>query len=203
VKGPNIAALPELRSPRDDLTLPVLLAVGDDVSTDEILPAGARVLPFRSNIEAIRRFCFEAVDPTYAERALRTQQEGSRHGEHAIVAGRNYGQGSSREHAALAPASLGLRVVLAKTFARIHMQNLANFGVLPLQREPRDEIRQGDRLRIHEFVARLSRGEPPLVENATSGHEVRVRCALSRRQIEMVLAGGVFRWIRRPHRSAA
>jgi aconitate hydratase len=196
VKGPNIASIPRLAPPREDLLVPVLLAVGDDVSTDEILPAGVRVLPFRSNLPAISRYAFERIDPTYAERAAKLRAES----EHAIVAGRNYGQGSSREHAALAPAYLGLRVVIATSFGRIHMQNLANFGVLPLAFEAppdRERIRQGDRLRIHELRRSLRRGAAPVVENATSGHTVRVRCELSQRQIEMILAGGLFNWMQR------
>jgi aconitate hydratase len=199
VKGPNITSIPPLHPPHDDQLLPVLLKVGDDVSTDEILPAGIRVLPFRSNLQAISRFCFERLDPTYAERANK-QRESTHTGEHAIVAGRNYGQGSSREHAALAPAYLGLRIVLALSFGRIHMQNLANFGVLALVIEDRadhDQILQGDRLRFHELRGALKRGAAPTVENATNGHRIHVRCDLSQRQIEMILAGGLFNWMQR------
>ncbi|HEY3821916.1 MAG TPA: aconitate hydratase [Polyangiaceae bacterium] len=203
VKGPNITSIPPLHAPHDDQVLPVLLKLGDDVSTDEILPAGLRVLPFRSNLQAISRFCFERVDPTYSERAVAARggaaQRGPR-GEHAIVAGRNYGQGSSREHAALAPAYLGLRVVLALSFGRIHMQNLANFGVLPLVMESRaeyEQIRAGDRIRIHALSGSLKRGRAPLVEDATNGHALRVRCELSARQVDMLLAGGLFNWMKR------
>jgi aconitate hydratase len=187
VKGPNIASLPDLTPLAEDLVLPVLLELGDDVSTDEILPAGARVLPFRSNIGAISRFAFEPIDASYPSRAAGR--------EHAIVAGRNYGQGSSREHAALAPAYLGLRVVLAKSFARIHMQNLANFGVLPLVIEDA-EVHKGDELRLRGARTALANGQAPATENATRNRALRVRCDLSRRQIEIVLAGGIFRWIR-------
>jgi aconitate hydratase len=190
VKGPNITSIPPLDPLRDEMELPVLLALGDGVSTDEILPAGARVLPFRSNLGAISDFCFERVDPTYVARAREA-------GEHAIVAGRNYGQGSSREHAALAPAHLGLRVVLASSFGRIHMQNLANFGVLALVLEDGDDhIRRGDRLRLRHLRNALHRGEPPIVERVADQRRVRVRCELSQRQIEMVLAGGLFNWMR-------
>jgi aconitate hydratase len=202
VKGPNITSIPPLPAPHDEQVLPILLKLGDDVSTDEILPAGARVLPFRSNLGAISRFCFERLDPSYHERAtaLLVRRARSRRGEHAIVAGRNYGQGSSREHAALAPASLGLRVVLALSFARIHMQNLANFGVLPLILEDRtdlDELRAGDRIRIHGLASGLRRGGVPVVVNATNGHPLRVRHELSKRQLDMVLAGGLINWMRR------
>jgi len=182
VKGPNIASLPALAPPPDEIELPVLLELGDDVSTDEILPAGARVLPYRSNIEAISRFSFEPLDATYAERA--------RGRAHAIVAGKNYGQGSSREHAALAPAHLGLRVVLAESFARIHMQNLVNFGVLPLV-VTSAAPRRDDVLRV-----RGLREATPAIENVTRGERVEVRCDLSKRQREIFLAGGVLAWMR-------
>ena len=202
VKGPNIKSIPGLHAPADEETLPVLLKLGDGVSTDEILPAGARVLPLRSNLAAISRFCFEPLDPSYHDRALGTQQAGSHaNGEHAVVAGRNYGQGSSREHAALAPAYLGLRVVLALSFARIHMQNLANFGVLALVLVDATEygkIEQADVLRIRSLRSSLAKGAPPIVETGDEDHReaVAVRCELSPRQMEVVLAGGLFNWIR-------
>jgi aconitate hydratase len=200
VKGPNITSIPVLTPPEDDVVLPILLKLGDDVSTDEILPAGVRVLPFRSNLQAISRFAFERLDPTYADRAGKARASVRQgRGEHAIVAGRNSGQGSSREHAALAPAYLGLRVVLALGFARIHTQNLANFGVLSLVLDERadfEQLRQGDDLRVHGLRGALTRGQPPDVERATSGRGVRVRCELSQRQIEIILAGGLFNWMR-------
>jgi aconitate hydratase len=195
IKGPNITSIPPLRPPEEDCVLPVLLKLEGDVSTDDILPAGARVLPLRSNLPAISRFCFDRLDPTYAERAARGR-------EHAIVAGRNYGQGSSREHAALAPAYLGLRVVLALGFARIHAQNLANFGVLPLVIESRDDyerLRQGDELRIGGLRRALAARRAPEVTDA-DGRPVRVRCELSSRQMDAVLAGGLFNWMKaHPH----
>src|SRR5262249_11504273 len=126
-RGPNIHALPELEPLADAVDAPVLLALGDDISTDEILAAGARGVPFRSNIEHISDVAVEAIDRDYPARARQVHDRG-----HVIVAGRNYGQGSSREHAALAPRYLGLRIVLAIQFARIHRDNLVNFGVLPL-----------------------------------------------------------------------
>jgi aconitate hydratase len=125
VKAPSIGALPELDPLPDTLAAPVTIKVGDNVSTDEILPAGARVLPHRSNIAKLADFAFARVDPGYPERARQT-------GQHVIVAGANYGQGSSREHAAIVPRHLGLRLVIAKSYARIHWQNLANFGILAL-----------------------------------------------------------------------
>src|SRR5262249_31761191 len=118
-KGPNIHAIPELDPLPDTIEAPVLLKLGDDISTDEILPAGARVLPYRSNVEHISEFAFEPIDRSYPERARAVRATG-----HVIVAGKNYGQGSSREHAALAPRFLGLRAVIAQQFARIHRENL-------------------------------------------------------------------------------
>src|SRR5439155_9689700 len=141
-KGPNIQALPILDALPDALAATVLLKLGDDISTDEILPAGARVLPYRSNIEHLSEFAFAPIDRSYPERAHKTRGTG-----HVIVAGKNYGQGSSREHAALAPRFLGLRVVIARQFARIHRENLVNFGVLPLtfvDAGDYDRIAQGD-----------------------------------------------------------
>ena len=143
VKGPNIRSLPEFDPLPDNLALPVLLKMGDDVSTDEILPAGAKALPYRSNIQKIEDFAFERIDLAYVEHARAVRGTTG----HAVVAGRNYGQGSSREHAAVAPRDLGLRLVLAKGFARIHRQNLINYGVLPLlfvHPEDYDRLRKGD-----------------------------------------------------------
>jgi aconitate hydratase len=202
VRGPNIAPIPQLYPPHDEVVLPVLLKLGDGISTDEILPAGSRVLPFRSNLPEISRFCFEPIDPSYFDRAVAGHAR--RKGEHAIVAGQNYGQGSSREHAALGPAYLGLRLVLALGFARIHMQNLTNFGVLPLVLESIAEyeaLRRGDRLRVHGIRTALTQGRSPMVEDATTGHAVRTRCELTGYQRELLLAGGLFRWMRSRRRS--
>src|SRR5690606_30787980 len=127
--GPNIQSLPLFDELPDRLELKVLLKMGDNITTDHISPAGSRVLPFRSNIPKIAEFSFEQIDADYARKALDLKEQGG----HAIIAGFNYGQGSSREHAALAPRYLGLRMVLVKDFARIHWQNLINFGILPLQ----------------------------------------------------------------------
>ena len=144
-RGPNIAALPDFDALPDELSLPVILKVGDDLSTDEILPAGARVLPYRSNIPKISEFAFDMVDQGYPTRARNVRERGG----HAVVAGENYGQGSSREHAALAPRYLGLRVVIARSFARIHWQNLVNFGVLPLRLDDPSEY---DRIEANDVL---------------------------------------------------
>ena len=179
----------------DALEIPVLLKVADDVSTDEILPAGARVLPFRSNIPAISRFAFEPIDATYPDRALEVRDGGG----HAVVGGENYGQGSSREHAALAPRYLGLRVVIAKSFARIHWQNLVNFGVLPLTFElasDYDNLAQGDVIKLDHLRMQIQQGRQVVVQNATRGCRIAAQHELSARQLEMLLSGGLINAVR-------
>jgi aconitate hydratase len=197
-KGPNIVSLPQLEALPDRLELPVLLKMGDDVSTDEIMPAGSRVLPFRSNIPEISRFCFDVVDETYYERAVAARHAGDGH---AVVGGDNYGQGSSREHAALAPRFLGLRCALAKGFARIHWQNLVNFGVLPLTfADPADHdaLKQGDVLVLDGLREALASGAAELtVRNVTRSRDFTVRHALSERQRGVLLEGGLVNWLRR------
>jgi len=188
VRGPNIASLPELDPLPADLQGEILLALGDDVTTDDILPAGTKTLPLRSNLPAISRFAFSRLDPTFAGRAERAATG-------IVVAGSNYGQGSSREHAALAPRVLGVRAVIAVSFARIHRTNLVNFGVLPLTFESaddRDRLAQGDVLRISGVAASLRTGATLLrVENATGGVGFSVECVLSDRERALVLAGGL------------
>jgi aconitate hydratase len=169
--------------------------VDDDVSTDTILPAGARVLPFRSNIPKLAEFCFGQVDQDYPDRARGLAEQGG----HAIVAGENYGQGSSREHAVIAPRYLGLRLVVAASYARIHWQNLANFGVLALELENSDHrsrIDQGDRLVVDDVRSALSSGTRLTVRNESKGEEYDAVHRLSPRQVEMVLAGGLIPWLR-------
>ncbi|WP_281284828.1 aconitase family protein [Brevibacterium jeotgali] len=185
VKGENVKSLPEFDPLPDDMELPVMLTVGDNVSTDEIMPAGSRVLPFRSNIPRMADFVYLQVDDTYPTRAAES------HGGHAIVGGDNYGQGSSREHAVIAPRYLGLRVVVAKSFARIHWQNLANFGVLPLEFEDpadADRISQDDVLRFTGLRAVLE--SSVRVPAQLNGEEIALTHRLSERQVSMVLAGG-------------
>ena len=197
-KGPNIASLPPLAALPDGLRLPVLLKLQDDMSTDAIMPAGARVLPFRSNIPRISEFCFERIDAAYPGRALEARDRGG----HAIVAGDNYGQGSSREHAALAPRYLGLRMVLARSFARIHWQNLVNFGVLPLTFEnPRDldDVGLDDVLLLQDIRAQIRLGNRLAVRldrKRGAASVIRVAHGLSARQLDIVLAGGLINWTR-------
>ena len=193
VKGPNIKSLPDFDPLPERLTGPVLLKVGDNVSTDEIMPAGQKVLPFRSNIPAIADFVYYQVDDTYVPRAKEHQGRGDDPG-HVIVAGENYGQGSSREHAAIAPRYLGLRLVLAKSYARIHWQNLANFGILGLEftdAADYDRIDPDDRLEVEQVGDALAGGRDLSVRNATKDEVYAVRHRLSPRQVDMVRAGGL------------
>jgi aconitate hydratase len=194
-KTPNITSLPELGVIADELSLPVLLKLGDDISTDDIMPAGARVLPFWSNIPKTSEFTFEPVDPTYPRCAGKVEQGRG----HAIVAGNNYGQGSSRENAALAPRYLGLCVVLAKSFARIHWQNLVNFGVLPLTfADPGDYDRlgQGEAIQFTDVHAALRSGHELRAKLVGNGREILLHHDLSPRQIDLLLVGGVINWLR-------
>jgi aconitate hydratase len=193
IRGPNIDSLPEMAELPDRLDLPILLKVGDNVSTDEILPAGARVLPFRSNIPKIAQFAFETIDDTYAKRAheiLDSAQDKDRSG-HIVVGGKNYGQGSSREHAAIAPRYVGLRVVIAKSFARIHKKNLTNFGILPLEfanAKDYDCLVQGQVVRFEDLRDVVKERESVDVE--FDGRKFSFKVHLSKREREYVLAGG-------------
>jgi aconitate hydratase len=189
VKGPNISRLPDPEPLLDEFEAPVLLKVGDNISTDEISPAGARALPYRSNIPKLAEFSFTQVDESYPQRAQEADQTG-----HIVVGGENYGQGSSREHAAIALRYLGLRVVIAKSFARIHWQNLANFGVLALEfvdADDYDSIDQDDTLALSDLHEAVSGTETFVVRNATKKSSFEVRHRLSPRQAQYVLAGGL------------
>ncbi|QUX28820.1 aconitate hydratase [Nocardiopsis akebiae] len=189
VKGPNISALPDFPPLPDRIEAPVLLKVGDDVSTDEISPAGALALPFRSNVPRLAEFTFTRIDEDYPSRAKETAEGAG----HIVVGGENYGQGSSREHAAITPRYLGLRAVIAKSFARIHWQNLANFGVLALRfAEPGDydRVGSGDVLVLDGLEEALSSGSELTVRNTTRDEEYRLDHQLSPAQAEAVLAGG-------------
>jgi aconitate hydratase len=186
VKAPSIGTLPEFDELPADLRARVAIKVGDNISTDEILPAGARVLPFRSDIARLAEFTFSQVDEGYVARAREA-------GTHVIVAGENYGQGSSREHAVIAPRYLGLRLVIAKSYARIHWQNLANFGVLAAEfADPADydRIEAGDELSVDGLTDALGSGAEFTVHDQARNADVTVRHRLSPRQVAMVLAGG-------------
>jgi aconitate hydratase len=199
LKGPNISSLPEAAPLPNEIEAPVLLRVGNDISTDEISPAGAQALPLRSNIPKLAEFTFSRIDPEYAPAAKNRQATG-----HLIVAGQNYGQGSSREHAALTTRYLGLRVVIARSFARIHWQNLVNFGVLPLRfADPGDyeRVAAGDTIRLASLHTTLPAGTELTAINVTKNERYRLRHDLSPRQIEIILAGGLIPTLknRRPH----
>ncbi|WP_059103164.1 aconitate hydratase [Shouchella shacheensis] len=192
VKGPNIASIPEMDALPDEFDLPVLLKMGDNISTDEILAGGARVLPYRSNLPKISTFCFEIIDETYNDRAMQA-------GGHAVVGGYNYGQGSSREHAALAPRYLGLRVALVKDFARIHWQNLVNFGVLPLtfsDESDYHQLEEGDVLELRNVRTQLPQGKEFSIAIKGKQKTINVTHALSDRQVDMMLKGGLINWVK-------
>ncbi len=188
-RGPNIKPLPKACPLPADMRGTVLLKVGDNITTDHIIPAGAKVLPLRSNIPEISKHCFEAVDPSFYGRARAA-------GGGFIVGGANYGQGSSREHAALAPLFLGVRAVMAKSFARIHRENLINFGILPLTfRSPEgyDSVEFGHELLL-ERAAEQIRRDVIVVTDMTSGQMIEFEHNLSDRQREVILAGGLLNW---------
>lgn len=191
--GPNIIPPPTPQPIPEELEGEVLLKLGDNISTDAILPGGNEALPLRSNIPAISEYTFAYVDKTFPARAKAK-------GGGFIVAGENYGQGSSREHAAIAPMYLGIKVVLAKSYARIHESNLVNFGIPPLRfTDPADcdTIQQGDRLELPEIRAALEEGRPIIVRNVTNGRGYWMTHVLSQRQVEMLRAGGLTRFLQR------
>jgi aconitate hydratase len=193
VRGPNIAALPPINPPPERLEAPVLLKVGDDLSTDTISPAGARGMQYRSNVQKIAELSFDLIDETYVARAKAAAASG-----HVIVAGHNYGQGSSREHAVLAPRYLGLTMVLAKSFARIQWQNLINASILPttfVKESDYDKIAQGDIIKLENLQASVLNGNRINVLLG-SGREIPVEHALSPRQVEIYLAGGLINWLK-------
>ncbi len=194
-KGPNVSSIPHLDPLPDHVEIPINFKAEDDISTDEILRAGTEVLPYRSNIPEISKFSFDVVDPNYYDKAMDTRDGGG----HAVIGGKNYGQGSSREHAALAPRYLGLRVVVARDYARIHWQNLVNFGVLPLNfidDQDYELFSQGDELRITDIHDQVRAGSEVEVENVTTGRTVTTRHLLSDRQQEVLFRGGMINWMK-------
>jgi aconitate hydratase len=191
-RGPNIKPLPIRDRLEDLIEGSVLLKVGGNITTDDILPAGAKVLPLRSNIPAISEYLFERVDANFAKRARER-------GGGFVVGGENYGQGSSREHAAMVPMYLGIKAILAKSYARIHRSNLINFGILPLTFEEGDEfqrIQQGDQLRITHFRNGLKVNGLLKIENVTQNRVFKVSHGLNQREIEILLVGGLLNYTR-------
>ena len=190
VRGPNIKPFPKGKPVGDEISAQLVLKVGDNITTDHIMPAGAKVLPYRSNIPKMSEFCFEVCHPDFPARAKAA-------GSGIILGGSNYGQGSSREHAALVPMYLGIRAVVTKSFARIHVANLINAGILPLTFENEadyDKFTQGDKLTISGILEGMDTGFVTM-KNET-GEQVRLHCSLTQRQKEILLAGGLLEYTR-------
>jgi aconitate hydratase len=196
IKGPNIKEVP-LKTPfSDSVEADVLLKLGDNITTDDIMPAGSAVLPFRSNIPAISEYVFYNIDSSFPRRALSAKESGGG----IVVGGENYGQGSSREHAALAPMYLGLQAVIAKSFARIHRSNLINFGILPLVFKSPDDyekINQGDRLRIENIKESLAGSQEYVVKNLATNEEITCLSNLNEREREIIQSGGLLSYARK------
>lgn len=187
LRGPNIKEFPKSKLFADKLTAELVLKVGDNITTDHIMPAGSKILPYRSNIPFLSQFCFQVCDPAFPERAKAA-------GDGIIVGGSNYGQGSSREHAALVPMYLGIRCVIAKSFARIHVANLINAGILPLTFANPDDyalLNQGSCLNLQNLLAGMERGQVIL---EADGKLIKLNCELTARQIAIVTAGGLLNY---------
>ena len=189
LRGPNIKEFPKSKPFTDELGAQLVLKVGDNITTDHIMPAGAKILPYRSNIPFLSQFCFQVCDPTFAERAKAV-------GDGIVVGGSNYGQGSSREHAALVPMYLGIRCVIAKSFARIHVANLINAGILPLTfADPADydKLSEGDTLRITNIATAMDSGEF-ILKDETAKLSIPLNATLTQRQKEILMAGGLLNY---------
>lgn len=193
LRGPNIKPFPETAPLEETISVPCSLKVGDNITTDHIMPAGAKILPLRSNIPAISQHCFTVCDENFPKRAKEL-------GSSIIVGGSNYGQGSSREHAALAPLYLGVKAVLVKSFARIHRANLVNAGILPLtfvNESDYDKISEGDKLELANIRADITAGKQEItLVNKTTGDNIPVLCELTERQKDIILAGGLLDYTR-------
>lgn len=190
LRGPNIKPFPATSKLDEKIECKCSLKVGDNITTDHIMPAGAKILPLRSNIPAISKFCFTVCDEKFPERAESL-------GKSIIVGGSNYGQGSSREHAALAPLHLGVKAVLVKSFARIHRSNLINAGILPLtfaNENDYDLINEGDDLVVNNVIDSILNDKQLIVENKTNGKNIAVNCQLSGRAKDIILAGGLLNY---------
>ena len=186
LRGPNIKPFPKTYPLENEIKVSVGLKVGDNITTDHIMPAGAKILPYRSNIPYLSKFCFSVLDENYASRALSL-------GKSVIIGGENYGQGSSREHAALVPLYLGVKAVIAKSFARIHIANLINAGIIPLTFSDAldyENINQGDSLLLEDLFTGIENGEVVL-KNLTLDKEIKLKCAFTERQIGIIKAGGL------------
>ena len=190
-RGPNIKPFPVKKALEESLTTKVLLKVGDNITTDDIMPAGAKILPLRSNIPAISEYVFSKVDSEFSSRAKES-------GGGIVVGGINYGQGSSREHAALAPMYLGIKVVLAKSFARIHKDNLINFGILPLTVEPEvyDVLEEGSEIEFPSVAKEVKESDGITFIDKKSGNSFTTMHGLTQRQREIILVGGLLNYVK-------
>ncbi|MHA1281693.1 MAG: aconitate hydratase [Promethearchaeota archaeon] len=196
IRGPNISPLPEFLPMPEDLHIKILIKVEDNITTDHIMPAGAKILPYRSNLPKISEFVFEQIDPSFSRRALENKSKGGG----LIIGGENYGQGSSREHAALAPHYLGIKIVLAKSFARIHRDNLINFGILPLKFKNKNDynrLKENDEIEVKDIRELLKSNEKVFkIRNLTQKYDFEVEHDLSIREKEIILAGGKLNYTR-------
>ena len=193
LRGPNIKPLPEFLPLEDKLTAELALKVGDNITTDHIMPAGSKILPFRSNIPYLSKFCFAVCDESFSERAKKIRESGKYS---IVVGGSNYGQGSSREHAALVPLYLGVKAVISKSFARIHAANLVNAGIVPLTFENPDDydrLNQGDSLEISGLFNAMTSGKATL-KDLTTGESFTLLCTLSTRSADILMAGGLLKY---------
>ncbi|MBQ7386571.1 MAG: aconitate hydratase, partial [Clostridia bacterium] len=189
-RGPNIKAIPKGMPPAKDLSCELILKVGDNITTDHIMPAGAKILPYRSNVPKLSEFCFTVCDKDFPERAAAK-------GGGIILGGQNYGQGSSREHAALVPLYLGIKAVVAKSFARIHMANLINFGIVPLTlkcEDDYDKISEGDSLTIEGFADAIKCADTVTLKDETTGESFELVLTLTERQRAILSAGGTLNY---------
>ena len=192
LRGPNIKPFPKSEPQTDTLSAELVLKVGDNITTDHIMPAGAKILPYRSNIPHLSQFCFAVCDETFPERAKAL-------GKSIIVGGSNYGQGSSREHAALVPMYLGVRAVITKSFARIHVANLINAGIMPLTFKNPDEydkLNQSDKLTLTNVFAGMDSGEI-MLKDETTGDEIPLVCSFTERQKAILKAGGLLEYTKK------
>lgn len=192
LRGPNIKPFPKSEPQTDTLSAELVLKVGDNITTDHIMPAGAKILPYRSNIPHLSQFCFAVCDETFPERAKAL-------GKSIIVGGSNYGQGSSREHAALVPMYLGVRAVITKSFARIHVANLINAGIMPLtfkNPDDYDKLNQSDKLTLTNVFAGMDSGEI-MLKDETTGDEIPLVCSFTERQKAILKAGGLLEYTKK------
>ena len=196
-KGPNIKTLPEFEALPDAFTVPIILKMDDNVSTDEILKAGAEVLPLRSNIPEISKYAYTVIDEEYYVRAKNSQKE---QGGHIVIAGENYAQGSSREHAALAPRFLGQKAVFAKSYARIGWQNLINFGIIPFEfvnAIDYHDLEQGDVISLSNLRELIGQKKQVVARNITKNREIPLTYNISDRQVEVLLEGGIINYLKK------